>query len=181
MAERAKGRKAKRRANGNASSKPRQPAIGHNSNVPDEVYRRWLPKIEVAENAYAKAADIAKSKKGELASVYKAAEQDGCHRDAIKRARRLDKRDHADVAREYAETGRVLSLMGSKLAQLDLFVDIKQPEPVNPYLAGQQVGREAGSIDECPYDPGTEPFDLWHQGYASGQEKNHDSLRQASA
>jgi uncharacterized protein (UPF0335 family) len=146
--------------------------------VQAEVILRWLPKIETAENRHKRSAELAKQHKGELGSVYEAAKADGVDIDALKNARKLDKRDHAEVALHYANTGRYLRIMESKLAtQLELFGDVKQPPPVNPFLAGQQVGREGGSIDECSYKPGTEDFDLWHDGYASGQSKIHDTLR----
>src|SRR5205809_1093722 len=80
------GRKAKDKANGKG-----RPGVGHNSKLGDrsreEVYRRWLSKIETADNVYEKAKDVAKSRKGELAAIYAAAKEDGCNIDAIKEAR----------------------------------------------------------------------------------------------
>jgi hypothetical protein len=89
MAERAKGKRSKKGGNG----------IGHNSdsvggNVPDEVYRRWLSKIEHAEAIHDRAHDAAKSRKGELRQIYEAAKEDGCNIDAIKEARKNHKLDH---------------------------------------------------------------------------------------
>lgn len=171
MAERArskrKAKRAKRGANGVARA-------GHNSGeVPDEVYRRWLPKIELATKVFDSAAKIAKKRQSELAAVFKAAGNDGCHRDAIKRARKLDKQDRVQLAIEFSETDRVLRLMGSPL---DLFKDIKRPEIVSPYLRGQQAGRRGDGADTNPEIPGSEAFMDWASGWENGQQSNRDAL-----
>ena len=178
------------------SSAPEKPSAkskaangkGHNSNLglpsgggpPDEVYLRWLSKIETAENAYDRAAEISKKRKSELGNVYTGAKDDGCDIDAIKKARREDKRAVADVAAEYSNIGRVLRLMHSPLAeQLELFKTPDWPEPVSANLQGFRVGKAGGSVDECPYEPGTETFVAWQTGHESGQEENYESLRNA--
>jgi uncharacterized protein (UPF0335 family) len=180
MAERARGRKAamakgEGKRGGRKGGKPGPILL---SSVPDEVYRRWASKIEAAQAKYDRAADQAKTLKGELASVYKAAEQDGCDIDGMKAFYKAEKQD-LDVLRRQMQTQvRMAGLKESK--QLTLFegLDLRAPPPVNPYLAGQQAGREAGDIADCPYEPGTEDFDLWQQGYRSGQERNMDQFRE---
>src|SRR5258708_31499093 len=147
---------------------------------PDEVYLRWLSKIDTAEVAYDRAAEVAKKRKSELGNVYTGAKDDGCDIDAIKKARREDKRAVADVAAEYSNIGRVLRLMHSPLAeQLELFKTPDWPEPVSANLQGFRVGKAGGSVDECPYEPGTETFVAWQTGHESGQQENHESLRNA--
>src|SRR5262245_30319138 len=109
MAERARRRGKQRKAKAaasNGSGKPRKVGVGHNSGaIPDEVYHRWLSKIELADNAHQRAHAAAKTKKSELSNTYKAAKNDGCDVDAIREARRLDKLDRNQVAMHYAETG----------------------------------------------------------------------------
>lgn len=184
MAERARSSAPKKRS---AKSKAKGNGVGHNSSValpgggpPDEVYRRWLSKIETASNAYDRAAELAKKRKSELGNVYSGAKDDGCDTDAIKTARKLNSRAVADVAAEYNNTGRILRLMKSPLAdQLDLFKPLDWPEPVNANLQGYRVGRSGGSVDECTFEPGTETFASWRTGYELGQEENRESLRNA--
>jgi hypothetical protein len=175
MAERARSRRKGKKVKG-ANGVAR---AGHNSGeVPDEVYQRWLPKIELATKVYDSAAKIAKKRKSELASVFKAAGNDGCHRDAIKRARRYDKRDRAALAIEFSETDRVLRLMGS---QLDLFKEIKRPEIVSPYLRGQQAGQRGDPATDNPEIPGSEAFMDWAAGWENGQQGNRETLKGDSA
>jgi hypothetical protein len=181
MAERAKGSAKKRKPKAKANG------AGHNSTLglpgggpPDEVKLRWLGKVNTAEAAYDKSAEATKKLKSQLSNVYAGAKDDGCDIDALKQARRLDKRAHADVAAEYSATGDWLRLMKSPLSeQLELFRTPDWPEPVNANLQGYRVGRAGGSIDECQYQPGSETFASWKTGYDLGQEENRESLRNA--
>jgi hypothetical protein len=180
MAERARSRAAKAKKQKRRSGKANGRGKGDNSlglEAQDETYLLWLPKIEVAQARYDKAAEAARTAKSELGQVYKGAEADGCHRDGIKEAFRLMKLDTYTVSLQAQATGRVLRLKQSPHhEQLQLFASV-QPPPVNPFLAGQQTGREAGDINECPHQPGSADFQLWHDGYASGQEMNFEQLR----
>jgi hypothetical protein len=184
MAERARASAPKKRKPKTANGK------GHNSRAglpdgggpPDEVYLRWLAKIDTADRVYDKAAEAAKKLKSQLSNVYAGAKEDGCDVDAIKKARREHARAVADVAAEYSNVGRILRLMQSPLAtQLELFKTPDWPEPVNANLAGYRVGRAGGSVDECPFELGTETFASWRTGHELGQEENRESLRSASA
>ena len=182
MAERAKGSAPKKRKakTANGAGHNSRPGLPSGGGPPDEVYLRWLSKIETADIAYDKAAEISKKRKSELSNVYAGAKDDGCDVDAIKKARREHARAVADVAAEYSNIGRILRLMRSPLAeQLDLFKTPDWPEPVNANLQGYRVGRAAGSLDECPFEPGTETFASWRTGYDLGQEENRESLRTA--
>jgi ribosome modulation factor len=186
MAERARASVPKKRS---AKSKAKAPGngAGHNSRVglpsggpPAEVKLRWLSKVDTAGALYDRAAEIAKKRKSELGNIYAGAKDDGCDIDALKVARKLHKRAHADVAAEYSATGDWLRLMHSPLAeQLELFKTPDWPEPVNANLAGYRVGRAGGSVDECEYQPGSETFASWRVGYDLGQEENRESLRNA--
>ena len=177
MAERARASAPKKRKPKTANGK------GHNSRaglpdggLPDEVKLRWLAKVNTAALAYDKAAEAAKKLKSQLSNVYAGAKDDGCNIDALKQARKLDKRDRAEVAADYTATGDWLRLMDSPLVQLELFKQPDWPEPVNANLQGYRVGRAAGSLDECPFEPGTETFASWRTGYDLGQEENRESL-----
>jgi hypothetical protein len=164
----AKRKSARRKGNG----------IGHNGapgGVPDEVYERWLPKIALAENALRNA-------RSRLGNLYQQAEKDGCNRAAIKSARRKMVRDTGAVIVDAKAEAQVLRILQSPLQlQFNLFGGIVETKPVNPYLAGQQAGRNAEPIDNNPHKPGTEDFDLWRQGWHSGQEGNRQSLREGAA
>jgi ribosome modulation factor len=176
MAERARSRRKGKKAKGGNGKAPR---AGHNSGeVPDETYRHWLPKIELATKVYDSAAKIAKKRKSELASVFKAAGNDGCHRDAIKRARKMDRQDRVQLALELSETDRVLRLMNSPI---DLFREIKRPEMESPYLRGQQAGRRGDSADTNPEIPGSEQFMDWAAGWENGQQTSRETLRDGPA
>lgn len=182
MAERAKSSASKKR-----KPKAKANGAGHNSTLglpgggpPDEVKLRWLGKVNTAEAAYDKSAEATKKLKSQLSNVYAGAKDDGCDIDALKQARRYNKRAHADVAAEYSATGDWLRLMKSPLSeQLELFRTPDWPEPVNANLQGYRVGRAGGSIDECQYQPGSETFASWKTGYDLGQEENRESLRNA--
>jgi hypothetical protein len=185
MAERAKAnrdskRGGKRKTKGNGAAASAAPPIGHNSDVPDEVYQRWLPKIKDARAGYEKAAETARQKKSALAKVYQSAEADGCNRAGITEALSMMREDPINVVTRVRTIDRVLRLENSILhEQYELRFDGRIPEVANPFLLGQQCGREAGPR-EPPYKPGSSEFELWLEGYDAGQKQNMESLRQAS-
>jgi hypothetical protein len=161
MAERARAKKSKANGSGKA---------GHNSGqVPDEVYDRWLAKIDTAEKAADKVKALFDSAKGRLQSVYKAAKEDGCNTTAIKRARKLHREDHAQVTIDYTDTGRVLRILNSPLAtQLELFGEIEHPAAVSAWLAGTQAGKSGAPVDDNPHTPGSSVFEEWLSGHKHG-------------
>ena len=162
MAERAKA-KNKGRSNGTAKS-------GHNSGqVPDEVYNRWLAKIETQDKKRLKAKEAFDSESGKLQSLFKAAKDDGCNTTAIRRARKLHAEDHAQVTIDYTDTGRVLRLLKSPLAeQLDLFAEIRHPPAVSAWLAGASAGKAGAPVDDNPHTPGSDVFEEWLGGHRHG-------------
>jgi hypothetical protein len=171
MAERAKGKgKGKKGGNG----------IGHNNapvggNVADEVYRRWLGKIDVAEAAYDRANETAKSRKGELRQIYATAEEDGCNITSIKDARKKHKQDHATVAQDYADTGRVLRIMKSPLAiQLQLFDPVDWSPETRAALEGELAGRRGDPIEQNPNTPGSPAFQAYDAAWRKGQKAMAD-------
>ena len=101
------------------------------------MHQRWLPKIDDAERAYKRAADQAKTKKGELALVYKAAKDDGLYIDGVKNGRTLNKMDAAEALALMKATKATLEAMDSQLVELELFGAMDKPLPANPFLAGQ--------------------------------------------
>jgi hypothetical protein len=178
MAERARSRKSSRREN------RQQPPPGHNSLAIsegdwDDIYRRWLPRIEVADRLYEEAVEKARNLKGELASVYKAAVRDGCRGKGIKDAYRKMKLVAEEVALDAAATARVIRLKNHALhEQYDLF-GLRRVAP-DPFLAGQQVGR-AGAPKEPPYILGTAAADLWCNGWDNGQAFTRQTLLDKSS
>jgi hypothetical protein len=176
MAERARASAPRKRKAKAANGK------GHNSGVAqsDELKRRWLEKVDAAELAWDRAAEAAKKCKSELANVYKGAKDDGCNIDGLKQARKLNKRDRAEVAADYTSTGDWLRIMDSPLVQLELFKTPDWPEPVNANLQGYRIGKAGGDVvSECPYEPGTDAFVAFRAGYDTGQQENQQSLREA--
>lgn len=176
MAERAKGSAKPRKG---AKAKAKSNGVGHNSGgIPDEVRQRWWDKIDQLARAVERAKTPYDSAKGKLQNAYKAAEEDGVDTDALRAARKAQKQDRAQFAMTYRETGRFLRLIKSPLAdpeQLNLFADPEWPEPVNANLAGYQVGKAGGPIDENPHTPGTANFTQWRTGHELGV----DDLKQA--
>lgn len=175
MAERAKANRAKqkraRKTNGAT------PGVGHNSAALQEATDRWLPKIVAARVKYEKDAERARTSKGQLGQVFEAAVNDGCNLRGLKRGLELLRRDASEVVAEEEQTSRVLRSSGSILVeQFELFPLARQLKPDNPYLAGQQAGRE-GAPKEPPHKPGSEDFDLWSQGWDSGQQHNLDKFK----
>lgn len=176
MAERAKGEKKNGAGKAAKSLRkalraPKPGEAGHNSGVvPDEVYDRHLKKIDLTAKALDKAKEVYDQARGVHRSAFKAAKDDGVNIDAVRLARKLDKLDLGVVATDYSDTGRVLRLMKSPLAeQLNLFADVAPPAPVNPVLAGEHAGKNNAPSDENPYSPGSEPFQMWHDGWLRGQ------------
>lgn len=174
MAERAKAKK---------SSKSKKNGAGHNSGiVPDEVYQRWLPKIDTAEKAVDKIKVLYDSAKGRLQSVFAAAKDDGVNTTAVKRARKLHREDHAQVAIDYTDTGRVLRMLKSPLAeQLDLFAEITHPAAVSAWLAGASAGKSGAPVDDNPHTPGSEVFEEWLGGHKHGVAHSTKALTREAA
>lgn len=168
MAERASGKRKNKGKNKASGSKP---GAGHNSGaVPDEVYRRWLPKVEIAKKALDKATDARRQKNGEYRAILKAAKDDGCNVEAIVRARDLHDQDHTIVVVDYYDIGRVLRIIKSPLVtQLELFADQDLPAPANARLAGYHAGKNGEGADNNPYQAGTDEHVQWREGCCEGQ------------
>lgn len=185
MAERArarKGAKAKgataKRANGKANG------AGHNggptlplSGVPDEVYKRWLGKLDAQIAVVERLKTPYDSAKAKLQNLYKAAKADGYNTDADRNARAVEKQDRLTVIQNQRDTGRILRLRKSPLVeQYDLFPEKDFPAPVNANLQGLLAGKQ-GALYDNPHVPGTEEFVSYKAGYDTGQEENRESLR----
>lgn len=193
MAERARSSKSKK-----ASAKKKAPkgaqasrgkvarvakkgGRGDNSgdhSVPDEVYDRHLKKIDTTAKAMEKAKLEYDQKKGEHRSAFRAAKDDGCDIDAIRLARQLDKQDHGIVITTYSNTGRVLALMQSPLAeQLDLFQEMApavkkvEDEGIDQALAGAHAFSNEEPIGNNPWTPGTMKFGQWEAGWLRAQNE----------
>jgi hypothetical protein len=182
MAERAKanrGGKGKRERTRKSNGAAR---VGHNSGSAvalQEVTDRWLPKISAARAKYEKAAEVARTAKGQLGQIYEAAVNDGLNLRGLKRGIELLRRDATEVVAEEEQVSRVLRSNGSVLIeQYELFPLAKAVKPVNPYLRGQADGKAAAPRDvPAEYKPGSEDADLYLQGWDSGQQQNADALR----
>jgi hypothetical protein len=179
MAERAKARKSTKGKgkDGNGIGHNSTPMLGNKTK--EDVYRRWLSKIETADAIYQRAADAAKSRKGELGSIYAAAEEDGVNIAAVKKARKEHKQDHLTVAQDYDDMGFVLRMMKSPLAvQLNLFAPAVRDEETNVAIAGELAGRRGDPIDENPHDVGTAFYVTWRAAHDRGQKALQDGLRE---
>jgi hypothetical protein len=177
MAERARAKRKTKGKDGNGIGHNGGPMLGDKAK--SQVYRRWLDKIEHADVRYEAAKDIAKSRKGELGSIYAAAKEDGCNIDAIKEARAKHKLDHLTVAQDYDDMGFVLRLMKSPLAeQLNLFATPQRDEETNVAIAGELAGRRGDAIDENPHDVGTAYYVTWRAAHERGQKALQDTLRE---
>jgi hypothetical protein len=156
--------------------------FGHNSNVPDEVYERWLKKIDTADNAYQRAKKTSDARKAELAAMFAGAKDDGVNIDAVKGARQDHKRDHLEVVAEYHDKVRVLRLMKSPLVmQLGLFGSVERAPDVQARLDGMHAGRQGASIEDNPHSPGTAYFIEWRAGWNDGQDENRKSFGDTQA
>jgi hypothetical protein len=128
-----------------------------------------MQKIEQQDKKRLKAKEAFDSEAGKLQSIFKAAKDDGCNTTAIKRARKLHAEDHAQVAIDYSDTGRVLRILNSPLAsQLELFAEIAHPPAVSAWLAGTQSGRSGAPPEDNPHTPGSAVFEEWIAGHKHG-------------
>ena len=170
--------------NAKGKGKSRKRGRGDNSgdrSVPDEVYERHLSKIESTAKAMDKAKEAYDQARGVHQNAFKAAKEDGCNTDAIRIARKLDKLDHGAVVIDYADVGRVLTLMRSPLGsgQLDLFGGISAPEKaatVDPAAQGLRAGRAAEPAENNPHPPGSAEFQAWAENWAAGQKENAEKF-----
>jgi hypothetical protein len=176
MAERARAKRKTKGKDGNGIGHNSTPMLGNKTKA--EIYDRWLGKIEHADVRYEAARDLAKTRKGELGTIYEAAKEDGCNIDAIKEARKKHKLDHLTVAQDYEDMGFVLRRMKSPLAeQLNLFAPAVRDEETNVAIAGELAGRRGDSIDENPHDVGTAYFVTWRAAHERGQKALQETLR----
>jgi hypothetical protein len=177
MAKRGRRTTKKPKANGDSS--------GHLSDglPPDEVFQRHLAKIRPAVGKLNKAVEAARRQRAVVSDLYDRAGKDGCNRKGFTNAIAIMAKPADEVAIEQRTTGRILRLAEHALVNdHGLFPDLPfADKPPSPYQAGLIVGRAAGSIDECPYKPGSEDFIEWRDGYEAGQRVNRDSLRETSA
>lgn len=177
MAERVgKAKKTAAKAKG-ATRRGQPPGKGHNSSathaVPDEVYARHLDKIERTGRAMERAKEAYDQAKSAHQNAYKQAGEDGCDKDAIRLARKLDKQDHGIIHTTYSNVARVLNLMGSKLGseQLGLFDNLPGALPVPTALEmGERAGRAGDPMSGGGHKPGTEAFAQWEEGWRIGQQ-----------
>jgi hypothetical protein len=184
MAERARANRGKQKRAGRRRGKD-DGSVGHNSGNGDaalqEITDRWLPKLQAKQIELEKASERASTIRGQLGALFKAAEADGLNRRGLRRGLELLRRDPTDVVAEEEQASRVLRVSGSILIeQYELFPLAKAVTPVNPFLAGQQAGREAAPRDP-PYKPGSQEFETWLEGYDDGQKQNADKFREHNA
>lgn len=178
MAERAKAKAKGKKA---AAPKGRKRKVlsadpkKHNQadGVPDEVYDRNLKNIERTAKAMEKAKEVYDSARGAHRDAYREAKDDGCDIEAIKLARQLHKQDHGIVITTYSNTGRVLALMESPLAeQLDLFANLQPArEKVDAPTQGLRAGRAAEPRSNNPYPPGSEEYQAWDSQWLVGERE----------
>ena len=78
--------------------------------------------------------------------------------------------DHATVAQNYADTGRVLRIMKSPLAiQLQLFEPVDWSPETRAALEGELAGRRGDPIEQNPNTPGSPAFQAYDAAWRKGQ------------
>lgn len=159
-----------------AKGKGKKRGIGDNSGsgVPDEIYERHIAKIDSTSKAMNKAKEAFDQAKGMHQSAYKAAKGDGVDIDAVRLARKLDKQDAGVTQILYANTARVLNLMGSPLGeeQMDLFgaINPKPPEEA-PGVRGLKAGEAGVDRTANPYKPGSSEYQAYDDQWLVGQSR----------
>lgn len=146
---------------------------------PDEVFNRWLDKIRPAVGKLNKIVESARRQRAVVSDLYDRAGKDGINRKGFKDAIAVMAKAADEVALEQRTTGRVLRLAEHALVtEHGLFPDLPlSAKPQSAYAMGQKVGRAGGSLDECPFQPGSENFIEWRDGYEAGQRANREGLR----
>lgn len=169
---------AKRRGNAKPNGH-QQPSDGLPA---DEIFQRHLDKIRPAVGKLAKIVETARRQRAVVSDLYDRANKDGCNRKGFVNAIALMAKAADEVSIEVRTTGRILRLADHALVrEHGLFPDLPMStKPQTPYAMGQKVGRSGGSLDECPFPPGTENFIEWRDGHEAGQRVNRESLRTSS-
>lgn len=149
----------------------------------DEIFQRHLDKIRPAVGKLAKINESARRQRAIVSDLYDRANKDGCNRKGFVNAIALMAKASDEVALEQRTTGRILRIAEHALVtDHGLFPDLPfAAKPQTPYAMGQRVGRAGGSLDECPFKPGSEDFIEWRDGHEAGQRHNQQSLKQASS
>lgn len=188
MAERAKAKSRKASAKGKIKSKgkvaempPKRRGKGDNSGGPsDELYGRHWDKIESTSKAMAKAKEVYDQAKGVHQAAYKQAKTDGCDTDAIRALRKLHRQDQGAVTMLYSNIARLARVVESPYGpgQLDLFSGMESPdEVVDVANQGFMAGKNAETVDNCPYPPGSDNYVTWRDNWEKGQEVNREGMR----
>jgi hypothetical protein len=146
------------------------------------VLERWLDKIRPAVRKLDTLSEACRRQRAIISDLYDRAGGDGCNRKGFKDAIALLSKPADEVALEARTTGRILRIADHPLVtEHGLFPDLPfEPKPPSPYQSGLTVGRAAGSVDECPFIPGTPDFNEWRDGWSAGQKQNFESLRKTS-
>lgn len=165
------------------SGKKRRIGDNSGSGVPDEIYERHLAKIASTAKAMETAKEAFDQAKGVHQSAYKAAKGDGCDIDSIRLARRLDKQDAGVTQILYANTARVLNLMGSPLGeeQMDLFGAIN-PKPAEeaPGVRGLKAGEAGRPRTENPFAAGSTEYQAYDDQWLEGQKRIASRIEQST-
>lgn len=146
---------------------------GHNSGeVPDETVANHINLIKAAEIEWRELRDKASQAQGVLRNRYKVAKGDGVDIDSLKQAFRIAERAGGEVVSEQRAIGRYLRIMGSPLGtQWNLFEGEQAAETIDPVAQGEHAGLNSEPRENNPYQPGTEPAFMWHNGWQAAQDK----------
>lgn len=171
---------AKRRGNAKPKTNGQQPSDGL---PPDETFQLHLVKIRPAVGKLEKLREAVRRQAAVLADLYDRAGKDGINRKGFKDAIAVMAKAADEVALEVRTTGRILRIAEHALVvDHGLFPDLPfSAKPLSAYAMGQKIGRSGGSLDECPFKPGSSDFIEWRDGYEAGQRHNQETLRVASA
>ncbi len=156
-----------------ASAAAKNKAGKNSGEVADETVGMHINLIKAAELEWRELRDKASAAQGVLRNRYKVAKQDGVDVDSLKLAFRINERSSGEVISEQRNVGRYLKIMGSPLGtQWNLFEDTQDEgvQKLDAKAAGEQGGREGVDRDSNPYQPGTELWFEWNNGWQVGQD-----------
>lgn len=201
MANRAKPKTAKKKAakgrvvsRGTVATLPKRKSkkrgIGDSSDfhaVPDEVIERNLVAVKAKKKALDKIVADYKEDLDQARGVYrsarKLAKKEGVNLKAFDILVALESDDLGHVQVNYADVARYQQLTDSPLLQLDMFKGMLAPPAakVDANLQGQHAGKNAEPAENNPFTAGSEDFQSWAEGWATGQQMNMDKFKDKGA
>lgn len=144
----------------------------------DEMKERWMKQLRAGLKSIALMTADIRQERSVYSNLRKAAKKEGFSLAGFDILERERNRDLGHVHQDYADAAELVKIDGGPLLeQLSLFQNMIAPEPVvDVALQGLNAGKNAESVDNCPYPPGSENFILWRDNWELGQQKNREGL-----